>query len=124
MAKRVRWGLVTAWRLAMCPTSTSPLSVKATTDGVVRLPSRLGMTRLSPPSITQAQLLVVPRSIPMSLSATGCSWGSGGGAGDYCTGSGGAPTPSGRWLSCMRLPEMREPCACQSHHTPMMQWWK
>ena len=40
---------------------------KATTDGVVRLPSALGMTTASPPSMTATQLLVVPKSIPMIL---------------------------------------------------------
>ena len=35
----VRSGLVTACRFATCPTRRSPLPVKATTDGVVRLPS-------------------------------------------------------------------------------------
>ena len=39
MEKMVRRGLVTACRLAVIPTSRSPLSVKATTEGVSRLPS-------------------------------------------------------------------------------------
>jgi hypothetical protein len=39
--------------------------VKATTDGVVRPPSALGMTVGSLPSITATHELVVPRSIPM-----------------------------------------------------------
>src|SRR6478672_10291837 len=56
-----------AWRLATSPTRRSPFLVKATTDGVVRLPSALGMTTGSPPSITATQLLVVPRSIPITL---------------------------------------------------------
>jgi hypothetical protein len=64
--KMVRLGLVTAWRLAATPTSTS-LSLNATTEGVVRLPSALGMTVGSPPSMTATQELVVPRSIPMIL---------------------------------------------------------
>ena len=42
--KMVCLGLVTAWRLATWPTSRSPSLVKATTDGVVRPPSALGMT--------------------------------------------------------------------------------
>ncbi len=36
----------------------------ATTDGVKRFPSALGMTVGSPPSITAITELVVPRSIP------------------------------------------------------------
>ena len=66
-AKTVASGLVIAWRLAICPISRSPASVKPTIDGVVRLPSELGMTTGSPPSITATQLLVVPRSMPMTL---------------------------------------------------------
>src|SRR5262245_22981451 len=65
--KMVFLGLVMAWRLATWPTSRSLVLVKATTDGVVRLPSALGMTLASPPSITATTLLVVPRSIPMVL---------------------------------------------------------
>ena len=41
--------------------------MKATTEGVVRLPSLLLMTTGSFPSITATQLLVVPRSMPMIL---------------------------------------------------------
>ena len=66
-AKTVFSGLVMAWRLAICPTRRSPDSVKPTIDGVVRLPSLLGMTTGSPPSMTATQELVVPRSIPMTL---------------------------------------------------------
>ena len=44
MAKKVRSGLVTAWRLAGWPTSRSPSSVKATIEGVVRAPSEFSMT--------------------------------------------------------------------------------
>src|SRR4029077_5977186 len=39
----------------------------ATTDGVVRAPSWLGMTTGSPPCITATTELVVPRSIPIIL---------------------------------------------------------
>ena len=67
--KMVCLGLVTAWRLATWPTSRSPSLVKATTDGVVRPPSALGMTTGSPPSMTETTELVVPRSIPMILEA-------------------------------------------------------
>src|SRR5271166_580987 len=58
-------GFVMAWRLATCPTSRSPFFVKATTDGVVRPPSSLGMTLGSPPSMTATTELVVPKSIPI-----------------------------------------------------------
>src|SRR3989442_13399722 len=67
--KLVFCGLVTAGRLATRPTGRSPSFVKATTDGVVRPPSALGMTTGSPPSITATTELVVPRSIPMIFSA-------------------------------------------------------
>src|ERR1700722_8726496 len=62
--KTVLLGLVTAWRLAAWPTTRSPVLVKATTDGVVRPPSALGITTGSPPSMTAMQELVVPRSMP------------------------------------------------------------
>src|SRR5690348_17366799 len=60
----VRSTLVTAWRLATSPTSTSPDLAKATTDGVVREPSAFAMTVGSPPSSTLTTELVVPRSMP------------------------------------------------------------
>ena len=62
--RMVRSTLVTAWRLATSPTSTSPFLAKATIDGVVREPSALAMTEGSPPSRTATQELVVPRSMP------------------------------------------------------------
>src|SRR5690349_24249840 len=58
-------GFITAWRLATVPTRRSPLSVNATTDGVVRPPSAFSRTVGSPPSMTATQELVVPRSIPI-----------------------------------------------------------
>src|SRR6185436_2145151 len=67
--KTVFCGLVTACLLAIWPTSLSPSLVKPTTDGVVRPPSELGITTGSPPSITETTELVVPRSIPITLSA-------------------------------------------------------
>src|SRR5271170_1196181 len=67
IAKTVLVGLVIDWRLAIWPTSRSPASVKATTDGVVRLPSELAITTGSPPSMIATQLFVVPRSIPITL---------------------------------------------------------
>ena len=60
-------GLVTDWRLAICPTSRSPLSGNATTDGVVRFPSALVITVGSPPSMTATTEFVVPRSMPMTF---------------------------------------------------------
>jgi hypothetical protein len=44
MEETVRSGLVMAWRFATWPTMRSPVLEKATTDGVVRLPSALAMT--------------------------------------------------------------------------------
>ena len=67
MEKMVFSGLVTAWRLATCPTRRSPVLVTATTDGVSRLPSALVMTTGWPPSMTATTEFVVPRSIPMIL---------------------------------------------------------
>src|SRR5580693_6540415 len=60
-------GFVTAWRFATCPTRRSPPLVMATTDGVVRAPSWLGITTGSPPCMTATTELVVPRSIPIIL---------------------------------------------------------
>jgi len=51
--------------LAEAPTSTSPSSVKATTEGVVRAPSEFSITLGLPPSMIATQELVVPRSMPM-----------------------------------------------------------
>src|SRR5260370_40507338 len=67
MAKIVFSGLVMLCRLAVCPTRTSPLSVKATIDGVVRAPSEFSITLGVLPSMTATQELVVPRSIPIAL---------------------------------------------------------
>src|SRR5271170_6601149 len=66
-ANSVLAGLVTAWRLADWPTSTSSSFVKATIEGVVRSPSLFSMTRGLPPSITATHELVVPRSMPITL---------------------------------------------------------
>src|SRR5712691_11311555 len=65
--RMVRSGLVMAWRLATSPTRTSPVLEKATTEGVVRAPSALGMTVGSPPASTATTELVVPRSMPTAL---------------------------------------------------------
>src|SRR5690242_6531024 len=63
----VRSGLVMAWRLATSPTRTSPVLENATTDGVVRPPSALGITAGSPASRVETTELVVPRSMPTAL---------------------------------------------------------
>ena len=63
----VRSTFVTDWRFATSPTSTSPFFANATIDGVVRAPSALAITVGSPPSSTDTQLFVVPRSIPTAL---------------------------------------------------------
>src|SRR5436305_1202467 len=63
----VRSGLVTAWRLAGWPTRRSPSSVKATIEGVVRMPSAFSMILGFEPSMTATHELVVPRSMPMTL---------------------------------------------------------
>ena len=65
--KIVASGLITAWRFATVPTSRSPDSVNATTDGVVRPPSAFSRTSGSPPSSTATHELVVPRSMPIVL---------------------------------------------------------
>jgi hypothetical protein len=57
--------LITAWRLAVCPTKRSLFLLNATTDGHNRPPSAVVMTVGWPPSMTATTLLVVPRSIPM-----------------------------------------------------------
>src|SRR5246127_1940783 len=67
MEKTVFSGLVRACRFATCPTKRSPFWVNATTDGVVRPPSSLGITLGSPPSITATTEFVVPKSIPIIL---------------------------------------------------------
>src|SRR6202040_3017559 len=64
-------GFVMLCRLAGCPTRTSPSSVKATMEGVVRAPSAFSMTLALLPSITATQELVVPRSIPIAFAMAG-----------------------------------------------------
>src|SRR6201996_1508296 len=65
-------GFVIAWRFAGSPTLRSPLSINATTDGVVRLPSLLAIPTGSFPSITATQEFVVPKSIPIILDIYDC----------------------------------------------------
>src|SRR3954463_10334783 len=67
MEKTVLAGLVTAWRFAARPTSRSPFFANATIDGVVRAPSLFSKTTGSPPSMTDIQEFVVPKSIPKTL---------------------------------------------------------
>jgi len=52
------------------PTRREPSSVNATTEGVVRAPSEFSITRGDLPSITATQLLVVPKSIPITSPAS------------------------------------------------------
>jgi hypothetical protein len=59
--------LVTDCRFATSPTNTSPFFANATMEGVVRAPSAFAITAGSPPSNTETQLLVVPKSIPTAL---------------------------------------------------------
>jgi hypothetical protein len=66
LAPKMVWpGLVTAWRRAATPTSTSPAGVHDTTDGVVRSPSGDASTRGPRSSSSATHELVVPRSMPM-----------------------------------------------------------
>ena len=65
--KRLARDVDQARRFADAPTIHSPSFVSATIDGVVRSPSEFSMTFATPPSITETQLLVVPRSMPMIL---------------------------------------------------------
>ncbi len=60
---RIRHGLT----LGDLSDEALPDLVKATTDGVSRLPSWLAITTGSPPSMTATTEFVVPRSIPMIL---------------------------------------------------------
>ncbi len=64
-ANSVFFGLVTDWRLAGAPTSTSLSSMYAMIDGVVRAPSEFSMTLTWLPSMMATHEFVVPRSIPM-----------------------------------------------------------
>src|SRR4051794_18274123 len=63
----VPFGFRIAWRRASWPTRRSPCSVNATTEGVVRDPSELGITTGWPPSTVAITEFVVPRSIPTAL---------------------------------------------------------
>src|ERR1700693_2861963 len=65
--KTVLVGLVIACRLATCPTRRSPVLENATTEGVVRFPSALGMTMGSPPSMTATHEDGGVRAIPAGV---------------------------------------------------------
>ena len=58
-------GLVTAWRFARIPTKRRPSLSKETIEGVVLLPSLLGITFGDPPYMKETTEFVVPRSIPI-----------------------------------------------------------
>ena len=58
------FGFRIACRRASWPTSRSPCGVNATTDGVVRDPSALGITVGLPASVAAITEFVVPRSMP------------------------------------------------------------
>ena len=95
MENTVFSGFVMACRLATCPTRISPSFVKATTDGVSRLPSWLGITVGLPPSITATTEFVVPRSMPITFAMSAVSLRSPCplvGVADASRGLGGAPT--------------------------------
>ncbi len=68
MLRTVCSGFVIDWLRATLPTRRSPSCVMATTLGVVRSPSALGMMAGLPPSRTATALNVVPKSIPMTFS--------------------------------------------------------
>ena len=70
MAYKVPAELVVACRRAAMPTSRSPSSENATTDGVVRAPSLFSITRAVLPSMTATHELVVPKSMPMTSPVT------------------------------------------------------
>ncbi len=67
MENTVFSGLVMACLFATWPTNLSPVLVKATTEGVVLIPSGLGITLASPASMTATHELVVPKSIPITF---------------------------------------------------------
>src|SRR5690348_1772784 len=69
----VPFGFRIACRRASWPTRRSPVSVKATTEGVVRDPSALGITVGFPASVAAITELVVPKSIP-TATAMATSW--------------------------------------------------
>ena len=63
----MRFGFVTAWRFAACPTSRSPLSVNATTEGVSPLALRVRDDARLAALHDATTEFVVPRSMPMTF---------------------------------------------------------
>ena len=64
----VRLTLLVTCPFADCPIRRSPSSVNATKDGVVRSPCELAITSNRPSFSTATQELVVPRSMPITIS--------------------------------------------------------
>jgi len=67
MEKIVLSALAAACLLAISPTSLEPSFENATTEGVVLYPSLFVITVGTSASSTATQLLVVPKSIPITL---------------------------------------------------------
>src|SRR6478672_5926785 len=111
--RMVRSTLVTAWRLAISPTSTSPFLLNATTDGVVRPPSAFAMMVGSPPSRTATAELVVPRSIPTARAMVTLLWcWVSGGSGGLCAPAAHTAAPDAGCQnqtpqSCVHLTQLR-----------------
>src|SRR5438067_5209360 len=64
-------GLTTIWSLATLPTSRSPFSLTATTEGRMSDPLSLGTTRATLLRTYATQVLVVPRSMPSRIGLSG-----------------------------------------------------
>src|SRR5712692_1142853 len=64
-------GFTTIWSLATLPTSRSPFSLTATTEGRMSDPLSLGTTRATLLRTYATQVLVVPRSMPSRMGLSG-----------------------------------------------------